>query len=195
MSYHPMVPWSEDMETRLEHLWKTTDLSALLIAKQLGTTRDAVAGKAARMFGPGERRGRIYRYTKIWKPWSQDELDILLAAIREGLSNADIAGRVGRSKNAVKHKAASLGLSDYRRAVARKWRQPPPAAPTAEQRSKAWLPLKDTTPIHITDLTSFHCPWPLWGQEAPTFLYCGQAKDWNDNYCQCHRGIAVAGAA
>ncbi len=176
--------WSDEVIQKLEHLWTKTDLPAWKIAKELNCTRNTVSGKAARLFGPGARA--LIAYRKPFALWTQDSIDILLGMIKTGHDYVDIGKAVGKSRNAVKHKVKQLNLNHYRQAV--KVKRP---IVSQEQISVCWDPIPGTEPRHLSELTSFHCHWPLWS-DTPSFLYCGQAKnDVKDWYCSHHLTIGT----
>ena len=70
-----------------------------------------------------ERYGQLKdQHARFNEPWTEDETEELRRMHADGIPQADMAGQLGRTPNAVKYKLQSLGLY-----------QPKPAA-------KAWTP-------------------------------------------------------
>ena len=70
-----------------------------------------------------ERYGQLKeQHARFNEPWTEDETEELCRMAAEGVTQADMAGQLGRTPNAVKYKLQSLGLY-----------QPRPSA-------KAWTP-------------------------------------------------------
>lgn len=45
-------------------------------------------------------------------------------------------------------------------------------------------------PIPMEALRSNSCRWPEWGDERPTFMYCGEKTPEHSSYCSYHRSFA-----
>ena len=177
--------WSDEMIQELEHLWKNTDLPAWKIGKKLGVTRNTISGKASRMWGP-HARSKV-AYAKPHAPWTKESVDILVSMIKVGYSNVEIGEAVGKSRNAVKHKLKFMGLQRPRGAPAH--RSVKYAAPSPAQLSACWEAIPGTTPMHLIDMRTRHCPWPLW-KDRPNYLYCGQIKE-DDKATYCNHHLAI----
>jgi len=147
--------------------------------------------------------------------WDDPTVETLTRLWAQGdLSAADIARRLGVSRNAVLGKVHRLGLSNRRPPrVVRKPRPPAPRRPNgtcspSPRRSRPQPPLRrsfrgeappspspaprDELPglvAHLEELPPRTCHWPVGDPADPGFSFCGRAAD-PGPYCLVHDRVA-----
>ncbi len=137
--------------------------------------------------------------------WTDARVETLKTLWREGLSAAQIAGRLGGvTRNAVLGKIHRLGLSG--RAVAPRLGgqrpasvRPRPASrkPTRGPKPAAEAPVDIAIPVEgpglatsVLQLGVHMCHWPIGDPLSPDFSFCGRRADGPGPYCLAHRRIA-----
>lgn len=144
--------------------------------------------------GAGGRRPR----------WSDAAVETLITLWRAGdLSAADIARRLGVTRNAVLGKIHRLGLSEPRspggapRQARPSWTSRPQspkrrAPPPARARPPARPAAVDVGPglvERLEDLPPHACRWPLGEPKSPGFRFCGRPAG-ERPYCPAHWALA-----
>ena len=208
---------------RLTEMW-AAGFPASRIAAELGTTKNAILGKAHRLKLPGRSMPIQARAPSTSKAttttWAdQGRVDVLKAMWAQGASVRMIATRLGVSRHAVFNKAKALGLPrrgtfklDAREPMAS---EPSPSshadterrddqddcqsAAGSEDSPSSSAPLTPPTPPAVASSRSAAgCRWPLWNdQEQPTHVYCGASvsRKWPGVYCDAHRARAFTRVA
>lgn len=137
--------------------------------------------------------------------WTDARVETLKTLWREGLSAAQIAGRLGGvTRNAVIGKIHRLGLSG--RAVTPRlggqrpaWAKPrrrarrPPSGPKLAAAPAVDIPERVEGPglaTSILQLGAHVCRWPIGDPKAADFSFCGRRADEGGPYCPAHRRIA-----
>jgi GcrA cell cycle regulator len=121
--------WTLASIATLRQLWDA-GLSTAEIGRRMGISKNAVVGKAHRLhLTPRAAPNRAI----LAKAWT-DEEDAFLTRVYGGfMTAAEIGARMGRSKSAIAHRAANLGLSAGRRASQRSRGMVPRPAARARQ--------------------------------------------------------------
>jgi GcrA cell cycle regulator len=162
--------------------------------------------------GPAAGPSALVRHRGSWDDLTVETLTTLWA--QGDLSAADIARRLGVSRNAVLGKVHRLGLSNRR--PPRLVRKPKPTAPRrpnwtrspSPRRSRAQPLLRrsfggEATPspspaprdelpglvAHLEDLPPRTCHWPVGDPADPGFCFCGREAD-PGPYCLEHDRVA-----
>jgi GcrA cell cycle regulator len=137
----------------------------------------------------------------IRQTWTAERIDLLKIYVTEGLSCAQIAGRIGVSRNAVIGKLNRLGLSRGRNPAA-----PRPRAGTPMRRPHvltqrlvlkalfASEPIADNVvsvePCSLLNLAPRKCRWPINGAGTADFTFCGNTTADGMSYCAGHARMA-----
>ena len=108
--------------------------------------------------------------------WTDGEVAILEAMWGEGRSARNIAGKLGKTRNAVIGKANRLGLSHNS--------GPRPAVRGVQP------PRRKEHPSSPLDLTERMCRWPIGHPGEPGFHFCGNQHVPGRPYCEAHCAIA-----
>jgi GcrA cell cycle regulator len=134
-------------------------------------------------------------------PWSDEEIEALTRLYKDGLSAAQIAPKLGKTRNAIIGKIHRLFNPSERRprpvAKGRKRDRIPkterrgPSKPLPSQRTVN-LPKEEPSAekppmlnLPLLDLEWKHCRWPTEG-EGITQLFCGRDKQPGRSYCRWH---------
>jgi hypothetical protein len=107
--------WTPASIATLRQLWDE-GLTATEIGMRMGLNKNQVVGKAHRLQLP---RRTSPRNVTLARQWTEAD-DVTLRQLYGGfMTAAEIGARMGRSKSAIAHRAANLGLSAGRRASQR----------------------------------------------------------------------------
>jgi GcrA cell cycle regulator len=133
--------------------------------------------------------------------WTTERIDLLRNYLNEGLSCAQIASRIGVSRNAVIGKLNRLGLSRGRTPAA-----PRPRVGTPMRRPHvltqrlvlkalfASEPIADNVvsvePCSLLNLAPRKCRWPINGAGTADFTFCGNSTAGGMSYCAGHARMA-----
>lgn len=144
--------------------------------------------------------------TCVRAAWSAEAVEALKALWADpDLSAADVARRLGVTRNAVLGKIHRLGLSKPRasrssarwtpahpsaRPPRRRAKPPPTRAPVAPQ-SGMPEPVAPLVP-HLEDLPPRACRWPIGDPRDPAFGFCGRPAA-GGPYCVAHAAVAYRG--
>jgi hypothetical protein len=105
--------WTPASIATLRQLWDE-GLTATKIGMHMGLNKNQVIGKARRLQLP---RRASPRNVTLARQWTEAD-DVTLRQLYGGfMTAAEIGARMGRSKSAIAHRAANLGLSAGRRAL------------------------------------------------------------------------------
>ena len=119
--------------------------------------------------------------------WNQELLDKLKELRAQGLTNAQIGARLGKSKSAIQRKCYRLGWIDQKRSLKAK-------AEVKRQRlakaDKPPAPDSDGT-VTLLDLQPDQCRYPY--GDAGAFRFCGQPRRDGSSYCAKHHAICYTG--
>jgi len=120
--------WTRDRVALLRQLWDQ-GLTVVEIGRRMGLNKNQVIGKKGRLQLPCRAAQR-----DAARRWTEAD-DVTLRRLYGGLMTAaEIASRMGRSKGAIAHRAAKLGLSAERRALPRsRGMVPQPAARSSRE--------------------------------------------------------------
>jgi GcrA cell cycle regulator len=189
--------WSAEEITQLVRMWVRENEKASVIAATLGRTRNAVIGKVSRLGltrEPGKQRALRNMWREVRKEerptlvnsnyWTEDQTNHLLRLWNTADATAQTIGAaIGKSKEAVRKKAARLGLSVSVKAPS------PPLVEAAKVLSEpevndgVWRPT-------FFELENHHCRWPLGGPTEPAKFFCGAPRLVGRSYCLVHYEIA-----
>jgi len=133
--------------------------------------------------------------------WTTERIDLLRSYVNEGLSCAQIAGRIGVTRNAVIGKINRLGLSRGRSPAAPRPRAGAPMRRphilTQRLRLKALFasePIADNVvsvePCSLLNLAPRKCRWPINGAGTADFTFCGNPTTGDISYCAGHARMA-----
>lgn len=174
---HGIIPgsgvtfWTEERIAELLRL-AADGLSAGLIAKEFGTTRNAIIGKLHRL---GVYKGRA-------NPRGEKRI------VRETRDSSQ-ARKIARARKDQERKIAHTATSTWgRRAVIAR----AIALGELEPCEATDLPPEPNRPvISLQNLHSHHCRWPIGDPSSPDFGFCGEAiRDESVPYCTPHCRIA-----
>lgn len=174
--------WTEDRLNILVPRWES-GCSALEIAKEIGTTKNAIIGKIDRL--------KLKRTVATGQFWTQEQVATLTRLWLEGYSARHISevihrrGRAGPNitRGSVISKAHNLGLK--------------PRARTRGTGNKSELSGVDPTlhegpapqgflSVLFENLEGWQCRYPRGGGEKP-IVFCGKPKMKTSAYCfECH---------
>lgn len=141
------------------------------------------------------------------RPWTEADDLQLREYYAAGWAFPVIAATLGRTKNSTVHRAIRIGIHVCTPRPAATWRAPPKAKPSKvskffsfapiptktpkatsfKARPGAWDALPGVEPVHIADLASQHCRWPV--GEAEDLMHCG-ALIARKNYCCDHFALS-----
>lgn len=147
------------------------------------------------------------------KPWAKLNPREKEAAVeplwRAGKSCAEIMGAVRatsrgsiatifvrlRHKHGVRAKTRSEVAVEGRKALSARTTKPraikaPAKAPVIIDKDRAFEPIDGVVPVHLLELTSLSCRWPVNGLHGRSPLFCGQARTDDRSYCAAHRALA-----
>lgn len=133
--------------------------------------------------------------------WTTERIDLLRSYVNEGLSCAQIAGRIGVTRNAVIGKINRLGISHGRNPAAPRPRAGAPTRRphvlTQRLRLKALFasePIADNVvsmePCSLLNLQPRKCRWPINGPGTGDFTFCGNPTTGEISYCAGHARMA-----
>ena len=174
---HGIIPgsgvtfWTEERIAELLRL-AADGLSAGLIAKEFGTTRNAIIGKLHRL---GVYKGRA-------NPTGEKRI------VRETRDSSQ-ARKIARARKDQERKIALTATSTWgRRAVIAR----AIALGELEPCEATDLPPEPNRPvISLQNLHSHHCRWPIGDPGSPDFGFCGEdIRDESVPYCTHHCRIA-----
>ena len=128
---------------------------------------------------------------RLGTEWTDNEVAQLKQFIADGLSASKIAGRTGRTKNAVIGKLDRLRMKKRERFCRRSTSEVKPqrVAPFRAPTPLIELPPKQSSDIvrcGIFDLTSKTCHWPIGNPGEPGFGFCGDIVLSLGSYCHMH---------
>ena len=134
--------------------------------------------------------------------WTESMVD-RLRALWGKASASQIAGELGKTRNATLGKANRLGLSEPRpksantRPRMKRARnyfvqaRPPRAMTKPKALPKEIVPpTLEMRPVTLDELNSSHCRWPVGDPCKEDFRFCGAEKDIERSYCAFHRALA-----
>lgn len=130
--------------------------------------------------------------------WPEVDVLALRQAVSEGLSTAQTAKRMGRTKNSCASKAIRLGIKFTGGPGGPAKTNKPKPAPKPVSVPVAMVILVTQEPAEppppsegytLTDLPAKGCRWPLEGS-TPEIMMCGATALPKDPYCRAHRARA-----
>jgi len=135
----------------------------------------------------------------IRQTWTAERIDLLKIYVTEGLSCAQIAGRIGVSRNAVIGKLNRLGLSRGRPPAAPRTRTGGPMRRPQVLTQRLMLkavfssePIADNVvsvePCTLLNLAPRKCRWPI--SSKADFTFCGNTTADGLSYCAGHARMA-----
>jgi GcrA cell cycle regulator len=132
--------------------------------------------------------------------WTNERTEQLKSHFDAGFSCAEIARRIGATRNAVIGKLNRLGLSRPKNVLARvpeagaaaRFRRP---RLVAALRADPYAAIDEAPPASaercsLLDLTAAKCRWPLGDPSSDTFRFCGNKQLAGFPYCATHARMA-----
>lgn len=200
-SYQPHA-WPQEQVDQLREL-HAQGLSSLEIGKAIGRSEKAVTHKLGHL---GLRRPAALIKARAASViliiaqnggWTEEQMTRLVELNDKGLSAAEIAANLGKSKNAVLGKLFRLRggrVGNRRVTVARipRGKSLPPVKRFVYTTQPPLPPisLADGAGIAITDLQAGMCKWPIGDPKQPDFRFCGHPQHEGKPYCTAHCAIA-----
>jgi GcrA cell cycle regulator len=151
--------WNEERLAKLRELWTTPDLSAAAIAREMGTTKGAILGKAHRI-GLAESNPKRTRYSPQHKP---------------PITTIPVAGSAAPVRQPPKESGD--------------WRGAPVPVDIDEETVRklevSKLPPVPKNGLDLFKLQSHHCRWPL--NDGNPWRFCAEPRaNAKDPYCEDH---------
>src|SRR5829696_450698 len=125
--------------------------------------------------------------------WSPERIERLKVLWLEGLSFADIADRLGSTRNAVIGKAHRLGLCRPKDRTRVSIARPAPVQPVTPMPRPAALPQRRGKPVKLIELQHWMCRFGLGDPRSPDFRFCGEPTvDDKSSWCSfCAKRVFV----
>src|SRR5215472_11261300 len=140
-------------------------------------------------------------------PWTSEQIELLKTHFDAGLSCAQIARRIGMTRNAVIGKLNRLGLSRPKSAIAKQperkvsdlFRRQRPlvhkVVGATALRAEPWVEVGETLVANpqrcsLLDLTDVKCRWPIGDPGSASFGFCGRDQVRGLSYCATHARMA-----
>jgi len=115
--------------------------------------------------------------------WTDDKIKSLKKLWLKGAATAEIAKKLGLSKNSIIGKVHRLNLQNRPSPIKKK---------TLVKKVKA--PVKKTTRIGIIELKLNTCRWPIGEPTDEDFCFCGAPTVVGKPYCAEHCAMAYSGS-
>lgn len=117
--------------------------------------------------------------------WTDDKVKNLKKMWLKGATTAEIAKKLGLSKNSIIGKVHRLNLET----------RPSPIKKVAAPVKKVKVPVHKTTRVGIMDLKLNTCRWPIGDPVDEDFHFCGKNTVMGKPYCAEHCKMAYAGSS
>lgn len=162
--------WTPERVDYLVRKW-AEGYSGGVIARELGTTRNAIVGKVSRLhLSAHAKPTRQYAITRV-RTQRVARIKKQIAVVR-----SNVPERIKPPPMQGPELPPEIGIDLTR------------------LRNRAWEPLEGSSPVPLYDLAPDGCTWPLGSGEAP-YTFCAMPKHQHRSYCKEHFALSRRVAA